>query len=58
MFRVDVMDVGGLNLRIPAGNKTGANNNWLPGGYIKIGILEVVGNKISKSRAIITKNLQ
>lgn len=31
-----------VNLRLPSGNETGANKNWIPGGYTSGGIPEAV----------------
>ncbi|KAI1710719.1 hypothetical protein Ddc_13258 [Ditylenchus destructor] len=46
--RIDVENPRKLNLRIPTGNEIGANELWLPGGYLPTGIPEAVTNSIPK----------
>jgi len=46
LSRVDVPDPRSLNLRIPNGNESGANPNWLPGGKLPGGGSEAVVDKI------------
>jgi hypothetical protein len=38
--RIDIPDPKGL--RMPSGNEWGANNQWIPGGYTKEGIIEAI----------------
>lgn len=42
MCRVDVLDIQGLNLRMPSGNEIGANEYFTPGGFTLNGRAEAV----------------
>jgi hypothetical protein len=48
VLRVDIPDLGHYDLRIPSGNEAGANDYWLPGGFLPEGIPEAVidGSKV------------
>ena len=53
MVRLDIFDIEDLNLRLPSGNETGANEYWLPGGFTRGGIPEAILDPIPKERALI-----
>ena len=53
LVRLDIFEIEDLNLRMPSGNESGANELWLPGGFTLGGIPEAVLDPIPKSRAII-----
>ena len=42
VVRVDIADPRDYNLRVPSGNEAGANDRWLPGGYLPEGMPEAV----------------
>lgn len=46
--RIDVRDPNSLNLRMPSGNETGANPQWIPAGKLPTGYSEAVINQIPK----------
>lgn len=50
LVRVDVKRPKKLNLRIPSGNETGANEKWLPGGKLPKGYLESVIDPVAEGR--------
>jgi hypothetical protein len=41
-IRVDVPDLRDYDLRVPSGNEAGANDQWLPGGFLPQGMPEAV----------------
>ena len=55
LVRIDIDDISGLNIRMPSGNETGANELWLPGGYTSGGVPEAITDIIPLSRTKITK---
>ncbi|CAJ1586154.1 hypothetical protein [[Mycobacterium] wendilense] len=42
IVRIDIPDPGRYNLRMPSGNEAGANDQWIPGGYLPDGLPEAV----------------
>ena len=46
LVRINISKPRELNLRIPSGNESGANNLWLPGGKLPKGYNEAVINQI------------
>ncbi|KUI34676.1 hypothetical protein AU195_09130 [Mycobacterium sp. IS-1496] len=42
VVRVDVPEPSNFDLRIPSGNEAGANEQWIPGGFLPTGIPEAV----------------
>ncbi|KAI1710724.1 shK domain-like domain-containing protein [Ditylenchus destructor] len=46
MRRIDVPRPRLLHLRIPSGNEAGANELWIPGGYLPTGIPEAVIDRV------------
>jgi len=48
--RIDIPNPMELQIRIPSGNEAGANDLWLPGGYLPTGYREAVVNSILKDR--------
>ena len=48
IVRVDVKDPEDYGLRMPSGNESGANDEWIPGGQLPTGISEAVidGGKV------------
>lgn len=54
-MRIDIEDTIGLDVRIPSGNETGANDLWIPGGYTSGGVPEAVTNTIPLDNTQITK---
>jgi hypothetical protein len=48
--RIDIQNPMELQIRIPSGNEAGANDLWLPGGYLPTGYREAVVNSILKDR--------
>ncbi|MGE2715206.1 hypothetical protein ACQI4L_14195 [Mycolicibacterium litorale] len=42
VVRVDVPDPSSFDLRIPSGNEAGANEQWIPGGFLPTGMPEAV----------------
>ncbi len=55
LVRIDIEDTIGLDVRIPSGNETGANDLWIPGGYTSGGVPEAVTNTIPLDNTQITK---
>ena len=55
LVRIDIEDTIGLDVRIPSGNETGANDLWIPGGYTSGGVPEAVTNTIPLNNTQITK---
>ncbi len=53
LVRIDIIDFGDLNLRIPDGNEAGVNDYWIPGGWTVGDTPEAVTNKIPKTRIIV-----
>jgi hypothetical protein len=55
MIRVDIPDPQQYSLRIPSGNEAGANDYWLPGGFLPEGMPEAVidGSKVPPERLTI-----
>lgn len=56
VIRVDVADPQGFDLRMPSGNEAGANEQWIPGGFLPQGISEAVidGRNVPRDDIIIT----
>jgi hypothetical protein len=52
--RIDVVDPESLNLRMPSGNESGANELWLPGGKLPTGYSEAVVDAIPKGEYVET----
>lgn len=50
IVRIDVTNPRELRLRMPSGNEAGANELWLPGGYLPKGYREAVVDPIEKGR--------
>jgi len=50
------MDPINFNLRIPSGNEAGANEMWVPGGYLPEGMPEAVidGRDVPSTDYIVT----
>lgn len=46
--RIDIINPKELQIRIPSGKEAGANNLWLPGGYLPTGYKEAVINPVLK----------
>jgi hypothetical protein len=46
--RIDIQDPKSLDVRMPSGNESGANELWLPGGKLPTGYSEAVVNPIPK----------
>lgn len=42
IVRVDIRDPQNYDLRLPSGNEAGANDQWIPGGYLPQGTSEAV----------------
>ncbi|KUI25590.1 hypothetical protein AU196_22535 [Mycobacterium sp. IS-1742] len=42
VVRVDVPEPSNFDLRIPSGNEAGANDQWIPGGFLPTGMPEAV----------------
>jgi hypothetical protein len=42
IVRIDIADPEAYNLRIPSGNEAGANDQWIPGGFLPDGAPEGV----------------
>lgn len=53
LVRIDILDFKDLNLRIPNGNESGANEHWIPGGWTIGDTPEAVTNRIPKARIIV-----
>ncbi len=47
-YRIDIAKP--KNLRIPSGNEEGANEGWVPGGYLGSGLPEAVIDKIEPAQ--------
>jgi len=48
--RIDIDDPNILNLRMATGNEFGANEEWLPGGYLPTGYSEAVVDRIPEGK--------
>ena len=55
LVRIDAANTSDLNLRIPSGNETGANQLWIPGGETSGGVPEAITNTISLNDTTITR---
>ena len=55
LVRIDVDDISKINIRIPSGNETGANNLWIPGGFTSGGVPEAITDIIPLNDTIITR---
>ena len=42
VIRIDIPDPGDYDLRVPSGNEAGANDQWIPGGFLPQGVSEAV----------------
>jgi hypothetical protein len=56
VVRVDIPDPQDYNLRVPSGNEAGANEYWLPGGFLPDGVSEAVidGGAVPDGDIIVT----
>ncbi|MGW0159977.1 hypothetical protein ACWDUN_11700 [Mycobacterium sp. NPDC003323] len=56
VIRVDVPDLREYDLRVPSGNEAGANDQWIPGGYLPQGTPEAVidGSRVPPEDLTIT----
>ncbi len=50
IIRIDIRKPKKLNLRLPSGNETGANELWIPGGKLPNGYLESVVNPVPEGK--------
>jgi len=56
VVRVDIPEPGGYGLRLPSGNEAGANDQWLPGGFLPRGMPEAVidGAEVPTNEYVVT----
>ncbi|WP_205873998.1 toxin glutamine deamidase domain-containing protein [Mycobacterium camsae] len=57
IVRVDISEPATYGLRMPSGNEAGANNQWLPGGFLPKGMPEAVidGGAVSPDDYTVTR---
>lgn len=55
IIRIDIRRPKKLQLRLPSGNETGANELWIPGGKLPNGYLESVINPVPEGKYTETK---
>lgn len=55
LVRIDMLETDNLNIRMPSGNETGANNLWIPGGKTSGGVPEAITDTIPLNETIVTK---
>lgn len=53
-----MLETDNLNIRMPSGNETGANNLWIPGGKTSGGVPEAITDAIPLNETIVTKLVQ
>lgn len=56
VVRVDIPDPRNYELRMPSGNEAGANDKWIPGGFLPEGMPEAVidGAKVPRDDIVVT----
>jgi hypothetical protein len=57
VVRIDVPDPGQYDLRVPSGNEAGANESWIPGGFLPEGLPEAVidGARVPEDDYVVVK---